>query len=140
MIGFLPEIKQETSRRNRRRTPVDIEKSPLWQLDDTQPAGPYKRNIDDYGLRLICLATIRQAVMDERSAKSEDVVLRARQFLASTAKDWLKAMRIFRRNDDPDHIYDLIYGHDYEQLFLLTEEKDGESEWDNEIKERYKPG
>lgn len=81
------------------------------------------------GLRLLCLAVIKQARLDARR-KSYHLKAPALHFLQNTAPVWLRAMQIARRYGD-DEAYRLIYDRPVlrelwdEDLDDLEEEDDG---------------
>ena len=103
------------------RVSLDVAwESPLDDLDDSGPAGPYEKPILEKGLRLLCLAIIKQARLDSRR-KSADLREPAVQFLAEFAPVWLKAMRIARAGGDPE-AYHLIFGRCGRQIELFEEE------------------
>ena len=91
-----------------KRTPRRPEESQLWALDDTAPAGPYDKQLDDSGLLRLCLEIIHQAIRDERASTNQAVVESARNWLRKYPRAWLSAFGIHRRGGD-SRIEDLIY-------------------------------
>jgi len=101
----------------------------LEDLDDTGPAGPYPHELDDIGLKRLCLEIMRMAVWDtQKSPKNAD---QARVWLASTGVVWLKAMGVsmgLSRNFTDEKLKDLFYGTCQQPELELNEE---ESDWED---------
>lgn len=101
----------------------------LEDLDDTGPAGPYPHELDDIGLKRLCLEIMRMAVWDtQKSPKNAD---QARVWLASTGVVWLKAMGVsmgLSRHFTDEKLKDLFYGTCQQPELGLNEE---ESDWED---------
>lgn len=76
-------------------------------LDDTVPAGPYLRELDESALRIVALAAIQQAVRDARRLHHHDPA--ARLWLSETASVWLRWMGISRAGGHAD-VYQMLAG------------------------------
>lgn len=87
---------------------------------------PPAREICEEGLRLLCLAVIKQARLDARR-KSYELKAPAVRFLQTHAPLWLKVLGINRRYGD-EEAYKLIY--DRPVLRELWEEEEDEDEFE----------
>jgi hypothetical protein len=100
--------------------------SELDLLDDTAPAGPYPHQVDDCALRLLCLATIDQAMRDVRNGREGSMY--ARHWLRTSGRRWLTWLGVARRGGDGRA--EVIFEPD-DCVPLLMEEEGGQdgSSW-----------